>query len=65
MEYLTVRIGNADSKEGWNKETGRLRNVVMEVTAKAVATDKILNKEILRRVDEQWTLGDTIYRYIG
>ena len=53
MEYLTVRIGNVDSKEGWNKETGSLRNVVMEETAKVETTDKISNEEILRRVDEQ------------
>ena len=53
MEYLTIRIGNADSKEGWNKETGSLRNVVMEETAKVRTTDKISNEEILRRADEQ------------
>ena len=41
MECLTVRIGNADSKEGWNKETGSLRNVVMEETAKVETACKI------------------------
>ena len=53
MKYLTVRIGNVDSKVGWNKETGSLRNVIIEETAKVEATDKISNEEILRRVDEQ------------
>ena len=34
-------------KEGWNKETGSLRNVVMEETAKVETADKISNEEIL------------------
>ena len=63
MQYLTIRIGNFNSKEGWNKETGGLRNAIMEETTKVETTDKISNEELLREVDEQQTLSDATYRW--